>query len=348
MSLIQPDIPVSKAFQHPPMVTQQFKDSAAQFQQTQQQTVQQPQQPASVTVPGRRHDNNILPTTLNPPSPTVQTQPVAPASTDAPVDGNALAGSIISPEQIQLQQQLEAERQVFAQREQQWQQYAQTQQQQLTEAQKAQQELEQLKQREALFQKLSSDDAFAGLETVDADDARRIIQLTADALSQPLNETKTAMNAQYQQIQQQLQQAQQATAQQMAALQSMRVRDELMAAHPDFFSLYEKPEFRAFLNQRNGASVETREQYAIREYNAGNAAAVIELINQYKGITPKVDTIQTVAPVQVANASAVPNGAGAQAAPYTLQDLIRLRHTGQITPDQFSKMLAELRAAQPV
>lgn len=352
MSQLQPDVPVSKAFQRPPMVTQQFKDSATQLKQQSQleQPVEQPQQPASpmtVTVPNRRHGNTILPSAAPLPSPTAQVQPVAPV-TDAPTDGSAPVAPVIAPEQVQLQQQLEAERQAFAQREQQWQQYAQAQSQQLTEAQKAQYELEQLKQREALYQKLANDETFAGLESVDVDDARRIIQMTADTLAQPLSETKAAMNAQYQQLQQQLQQTQQATAQQMAALQSMKVRDELLTAHPDFFALYEKPEFRAFLNQRNGSSVETREQYAIREYNAGNAAAVIDLVNQYKGAVPKVESMQTVAPVQVASASAVSDGAKGQPVSYTLRDLLDARHTGQITPDQFTRMLAELRAAQPV
>lgn len=340
MSQLPMEQPAGKAFTQTPSGAKYFQQqyvNAQEAPQAPQETAEPQQQPMQVIAPPpRAQQRGILPqpkTYTPPPPPSQPQEQPAAESQPAPVVYDA-----------QLQKQLEAERQMFAQREQQWQQWAEQHNQQLAAAQAAQAELDKLKNREALAQKLASDEAFAGLESVDASDARKLINMTAEVFQEPLNATADQLK----QLQMQNAQMQQYIQQQTAAMQSQRVRDELLAAHPDFFQLYDQNQaFRQFLNERDGLSYQTREQRAIAEYNAGNAPYLINLINQFKGVAPKVNDIKTVAPVQVANAAA----SYQQPAPqqrYTLADLNYFMQTGQISPDQYREELNKLRAAQPV
>lgn len=329
MSQVPMEQPAGAAFAKTPNGAKYFQQQYEQAQETQQQ------EPMQVIAPPRSRSQPILPQSPKAYVPQEQSEPANAAPQEQPA-----APASIDP---RLQQQLEAERQMFAQREQQWQQWAQAQNEQLAAGRKAQEELAKLQNREAIANKFASDEAFADLASVDADDARKIIQLTAEAFQEPLQAT----SQQLQQMQQQMQQQQQYMAQQTAAIQSQRVRDELLAAHPDFFQLYENnTAFRQFLNERDGLSYQTREQRAIAEYNAGNAPYLIDLINQFKGKSPKVNDMKTVAPVQVANAAA-PYQQPAQRPQYTLADLNYFIQTGQISPDQYRVELNKLRAAQP-
>lgn len=343
MSQIPMEQPAGKAFTQTPNGAKYFQQQYANTQgQPQQPPAQQPpqgqqQEPMQVMAPPPRpQPRGILP----------QPKTYAPQPQEQPGPINTAPEPQAAPPAIdpQLQQQLEAERQMFAQREQQWQQWAQQQNEYLEAGRKAQEELAKLQNREALAQKFANNETFAGLDTVDPDDARKIIQLTAEAFAEPLQAT----SQQLQSLQQQMAQQQQYIQQQTAAMQSQRVRDELLAAHPDFFELYgNNAAFRQFLNQRDGLSFQTREQRAIAEYNAGNAPYLIDLINQFKGNSPKVNDIKTVAPVQVANAAASYQQP-VQQVQHTLADLNYFMQTGQISPDQYREELNKLRAAQPV
>lgn len=338
--------PPSPAFTKTPNSANYFQQQYQQAQEQEQNQQPEPnqQQPVQQVIapPPQRRQNAILPPTPNiyvPPN-----QPQEQAGSTNNITSEPSAPAALDPA---LQRQLEAERQAFMQREQQWQQYAQAQQAQLEELQKSQAELAKIQQREAIAQKFANNETFAGLQTVDADDARQLIQLTAEAFEEPLKATTT----QLQQMQQQMQQQQQYIQQQTAAMQSQRVRDELLAAHPDFFQLYDgNAAFRQFLNERDGLSSQTREQRAIAEFNAGNAPYLIDLIDKFKGNKPTVNDMRTVAPVQVAQAAA-PYQQPAPQAQYTLADLNYFMQTGQISPDQYRVELNKLRnsrAAQTV
>lgn len=336
--------PVGKAFTQTPHSAKYFQQQYQQAQQ--QQSVETPQgapaeQAAMQVIAPPRARQSILPPTPRTYSPSQQEQPVVSQEAQQSVQQ-------ITPDtpavDAQLQQQLEAERQMFAQREQQWQQWAQQQNDALEAGLKAQEELAKYQSRAALAQKFAKDETFANLETVDAGDARQLIQLTAEAFEEPLKAT----SQQLEQLRQQQAQMQQYIAQQTAAMQSQRARDALLTAHPDFFDLYEHNQaFRQFLNTRDGLSYQTREQRAIAEYNAGNAPYLIDLINQFKGTVPKVNDMKTVAPVQVAQA-ATPYQQPQQTTRYTLADLNYFMQTGQISPDQYREELNKLRAAQQV
>lgn len=330
--------PVGQAFTQTPNGAKYFQQ---QYQQAQQQPESPPQtppegqqQPMQVMAPPRGRQQAVMP------PPRTYVPDVPPPTQEESVPPMPQTPPALDP---QLQQQLEAERQMFAQREQQWREWAQQQQEQLEAGRKAQEELVKWQNREALAQKFANNDTFAGLETVDADDARKILQMSAEVFSEPLQATREQM----QQMQTQMRQQQEYLAQQTAAMRSQRARDELLSAHPDFFDLYDNNvAFRQFLNQRDGLSSQTREQRAIAEYNAGNAPYLIDMINQFKGVKPKADDMKTVAPVQVAQS--VPNAQPAAPLRYTLADLNYFMQTGQISQDQYRAELNKLRAAQPV
>lgn len=359
MSQIPMEQPAGKAFTQTPNGAKYFQQQYANAQgQPQQPPAQQPpqgqQQPAQPQGQPQGQSQQPMQVMAPPPRPqqrgilpqpkTYAPQPNQPQEQPGPTNTAPEPQAAPPAYDMQLQKQLEAERQMFAQREQQWQQWAEQQNQQLAAAEAARVELDKLKNREALAQKLASNETFAELQSVDAEDARKIINLTAEAFQEPLN---TAAD-QLKQMQAQQAQTQQYIAQQMAAMQSQRVRDELLSAHPDFFQLYDHNQaFRQFLNERDGLSFQTREQRAIAEYQAGNAPYLIDLINQFKGVAPKVNDIKTVAPVQVANAAA-PYQQPVQQPQYTLADLNYFMQTGQISPDQYREELNKLRAAQPV
>lgn len=341
------------AFLRPPMMAQYFKDNAEQVTQNPAAPAQpeQPQNvqpdPMTVTVPPPpRRGSPILPQPTQTAAP--QQPPVAPPSqVDTPQEQTLAPTAPAEPAVDPIwQQQLDAERRAFAQREQQWGEVFQQQNQQLAELQKAQMELAQYKQREALAQKFSNDDAFAGLETVDPKDARRIIQMAADALYPQLADAHAQLEAERTQMTQQMAQTRDYAQKQAQAAQAVRLRDQLLGAHPDFFQLYNNSAvFRNFLATPEGKSSYTREQMAMAEYNMGNAAYLIDLIDKFKGTAPKAQDIQSVAPVQVATNAPV---ASQPAQPtLTLADLNRMMHTGRISQDVYRQELDKLRAAQP-
>lgn len=352
--------PVGSAFTRPPIIPQPPAADQAQPAATESvapsQSQPQPQPTPEMTVlapPPPRMKQGILPqpaaqsqqaTVASSPAVTETTPaepivPLAPQETSGTVDKAAA-------DYAMWQQQMAQERQAFAQREQQWAAAYEQQAKQLTELQQAQAELARYKQQEAIAQKYADDKAFEGMESVDPNDARRIAQITADMLYAPLAEERAKMELERRQMQDQLAQTQTYAQQQAIAAQAVRVRDQLLAAHPDFFELYNyDPKFRQYLNSREGKSSYTREQLAMAEYNAGNAAYIIDLIDKFKGVQPKTQDIQTVAPVQVASAAPVAPQQPASVRP--LSELIRLMHTGQLTQDQYRMELNKLRAAQP-
>lgn len=332
------------AFQRPPYMAQQFKANAQAVEQQEPAPAQTPE-PMTVTVPpARPRTSTILP--QEPPVAQVQPSVVASPSTGAESPEQSVPSAPAPSVDMQLQRQLEAERQAYAQRDQQWNQAYIAQQQELEELRKARMELDNYKQQAAIAQRFADDSAFEGLETVDANDARRIIQMTASAVSEQLAQERAQLAQERAQMQQQLQQTQSYAQQQAQAAQAVRIRDQLLAAHPDFFQLYDNdPAFQQFLKSPEGKSSYTREQMAMAEYNAGNAAYLIDLLDRYKGTTLKPDDIKTVAPVQVANAT--PAAPAQQPQPYTLSDLNYMFHTGRISQDQYRQELNKLRATQP-
>lgn len=335
--------PLGAAFQKPPAMAQYFKENYQQSAAAEPQGAQMPpvdttqqQLMTVIAPPTRSRSNPILP---QPDTAASVQLPVAAPSQVEETQGAPVPPPSGSSTDMALQRQLEAERRAFAEREKQYAAFLQQREAELAEAQKAQAELAQIKRHADIMQKFADDATFDGLESVDANDARRIIQMAAEAAQQPLLDENQKMR-------EQLQQTQMYAAQQAQAAQAARIRDQLLQAHPDFFQLYDyDPAFKQYLAQRDGMHSYSREQAAIAEYNAGNVGYLINMLNEFKGQKPKTDNMQTVAPVQVANSA--PAQAQAQSQQYTLADLNLMMHTGQITPDQYRMMLNKLRAAQP-
>lgn len=351
----QPDVKVSPAFAQPPstaaMFAQQYAQSEAGQATAQQnaQTVEQPQnaQPANnqIFVPGPRRPNPILPAPSNTQAPT---QPqVAPSSSAASGQSESISKPVPSPaasfsSEATLQRQLEQERQAWVAEREQWRAAVQQQNAMLQQAGAMQQEYNTLKQQLDLSQQLSNDELFANLTTVGSDDARQLVQLTAQTLQAPLNNMRQEMQKQQVAIAQQ----QQYINNQMARMQQQRAVQDLYAAHPDFGQLAYDPGFTQFAQQRDGYTSKTREQTAWEEFNRGNSEYIIQMLNEYKGTAPKAETLQVAPPVQVANGTAQTVPQGPATPRFTLAELNNLMQMRQITPDQYREYLNEYRQAQ--
>lgn len=368
----QPDVQISPAFARPPstaaMFAQQYAQSeAGQYaaqqnaqpqQPTQPQGQPQPQpqgqpqnaQPANnqIIVPPARRVNPILP-----PQRTSQqqapTQPqVAPPPSATPGQPESTPSKPVpSPaptfsSEAALQRQLEQERQAWAAEREQWRNAIQQQNEMLQQAGTMQQEYNVLKQQAELNQKLSSDELFANLATVGADDARQLVQLTAQTLQGPLDTMRQEMQKQ----QAALIKQQEYINSQMVRMQQQKAVQDLYAAHPDFGQLAYDPGFTQFAQQRDGYTSRTREQTAWEEFNRGNSEYIIQMINEYKGVAPKTENVQVVPPVQVANGAAQPTPQGPTAPRFTLAELNNLMQMRQITPEQYREYLNEYRQAQ--
>lgn len=347
--------PVPPAFQNPPSMAATAKANGArayeapastETQATAQQVQPQPAAPTTVEpirIPAPAQTRPGV--TVTPPAqaPRPAEQQDTPTTGHPAQSPNPVAPPVHAVDDMQLQRQLAAERQLWAQREQQYQQAFAVQQQQLQAMQDAQAELETYRQREALQQQLSNDELFAGLETIDADEARRLMALTANVLQQPINEVRADIARQREELARQQQYVQQ----QLQLAQSEHVRRELLNAHPDFLDLYNgNPAFRQYLSEREGLSSRTREEMMKDEYNAGNAAYVIDVVKRFKDGTPRVNDIQAVPPVQVANAAATPAQAAQVAPRFTLAELNSLAQQRLISQDQYRLEKEKLRAAQ--
>ncbi|MBD5585311.1 MAG: hypothetical protein HDQ88_09535 [Clostridia bacterium] len=300
--------------------------------------------PTLIPAPREQYRNPILPPPVSTQTPSPEApapQPAQEVPTTAPQPETQPAPvAAFSQQDYALQQQLAQERQYYAQQQQQMQAALQQQQQQLAQYEQMRAELEQYKQREELWQKLSSDEAFAGMETVAPDDARRIIQMAAEVTRPDLKQTQEAILKQQQDMAAQ----QEALRQDLYKVQVQRVAQDILSQHPDFYSLYSRPDFKAFMSERDGYNSKTREQIATEEFYAGNPAYVIDLLNRFKGTLPNTQNIQQVPPVQVASSAATPAQPMTQPQ-FTLSELNSLMQTRRITPEQYRAELNKLRQA---
>lgn len=354
----QPDVNVSPAFSKPPataaMFAQQYAQSeAGQYaaqQNAQPQSQEQPQnaQPANnqIFVPGPRRANPILPAPNNAQA-TTQPQVAPPPSAAPGQPESSPSKPVPSPapsfsSESALQRQLEQERQAWAAEREQWRTAIQQQNEMLQHAGAMQQEYNILKQQADLNQKLSDDELFANLTTVGSDDARQLVQLTAQTLQGPLDTMRQEMQKQ----QAALIKQQEYINNQMVRMQQQRATQDLYAAHPDFAQLAYDPGFTQFAQQRDGYTSRTREQAAWEEFNRGNSEYIIQMINEYKGMAPKAENVQVVPPVQVANGAVQQTQQGPTAPRFTLAELNNLMQMRQITPDQYREYLNEYRKAQ--
>lgn len=354
----QPDVNVSQSFMKPPSTAAMFKQQYAQSEAGQaaaQQNIQtvppvQPQADPAVNnqiiVPEVRRANPILPVQNNtqatqqpqvaPPPSVAQGQPESTTSQPVPSPAPAFSSDAA------LQRVLEQERRAWAAEREQWRNTVQQQNVMLQQAGAMQQEYNTLKQQADINQKLSSDELFANLTSLDSDDARQLVQLTAQTLQAPLDNMR-----------QEIQKQQEAIAQQQAyinnqvlRMQQQRATQDLYAAHPDFGQLAYDPGFTQFVQQRDGYTSRTREQTAWDEFNKGNSEYIIQMINEYKGMAPKPENMQVVPPVQVANGAVSQPQQGPVTPRFTLAELNNLMQMRQITPDQYREYLNEYRQAQ--
>jgi hypothetical protein len=180
-----------------------------------------------------------------------------------------------------------------------------------------------------------------GLSSVTPEDAQAISESVLTMADQRLDPLK-------QQLEQQRREFEEATARQRAELERSRremLNGRILAAHPDFYQIMNTPEYRQYVTQRDGKSSETRDVRAAREYLNGNTDYVVDMISQFKASRAGAARPDAVPPAQVAPGGAPAQGAP-QKAPLTLRDLNNLFQTRQISPDEYMRMLPEVRKAQ--
>lgn len=195
-------------------------------------------------------------------------------------------------------------------------------------------------QQEALSAAITESLSNTTLESIDEADAQRLVAATVAAVSGQL--------AAMQQQSEQRQQAYEARlAQQSHTAYQQRVertRNEILAVHPDYPQFMYSPEYRSFLSERDGLSSETRYDRAVREFNAGNAAYMIDLFNQFKnrGVDAQA-AASVVPPMETPSSYSSPVQTDAQSQ-LTYTQLFHLMQTHAITPEEFYSHLEQLRA----
>ena len=180
-----------------------------------------------------------------------------------------------------------------------------------------------------------------GLSSVTPEDAQAISESVLTMADQRLDPLK-------QQLEQQRREFEEATARQRAELERSRremLNGRILAAHPDCYQIMNTPEYRAYVTQRDGKSSETRDVRAAREYLNGNTEYVVDMISQFKASRAGAARPDAVPPAQVAPGGAPAQGAS-QKAPLTLRDLNNLFQTRQISPDEYMRLLPEVRKSQ--
>lgn len=189
-------------------------------------------------------------------------------------------------------------------------------------------------QRQAQIQNAISADAFNDLETIDADDAKKISDKVLGATSQSLDEIRKEIAAQRDLITRTAGQAREGVLEQ-----------EVLRVHPDFYDIVKTDDYNNFIQQRDGLSSKTRGQRLLEEFTAGNTAYVIDVLNQFKTGRPSIQSITSVAPVQTPTYASAAAGSPQQPQ-YTLRELNDLYQTRQISHEKFREELSKIRAAQ--
>lgn len=210
--------------------------------------------------------------------------------------------------------------------------------------QQQQQQLAELMEKErsaSLEDQLMQSEEMRELETVDPEDARRLVKASAKAMSSRVNQLENELARQRQLTEQSIQYIQR---KEQDAEKRQWAKD-VVSVHPDFMDLYNDPAFLEYLRGRDGYNRFTRDELATAEFNAGNTAYVIDMIDRFKRGRPNVGHVASVAPVQTAGAAYANTSQKAAPVNYTLSDLNSLMQTRQISQDEYRKRLDALRGA---
>ena len=243
-----------------------------------------------------------------------------------PVQQPSIAPYMYMAQQQQMQQ-LAQERDVLAN--------------QLAEAQKRNAEFEAANKQQAMLASLDGADELNALETVNPADARRLAVMTARMLQQPLEGVVAEVKAQRETIERNRAEALNATQQ----AQITRYAGEILQVHPDFYNLFNDPDFLRYLQEPDGLSSRSRDQAATQEFYAGNTRYVIDIVDKFKQNRPDNGKVTTVPPVQVAGGTGTPATSSVNKPTFTLAELNSLYQMRRISPDEYRVRLKELRAA---
>lgn len=205
---------------------------------------------------------------------------------------------------------------------------------------KTQQELDALRQQ--AFAGSVDMSAFQNLQSLDPEDAKVIAQTAASAAYRPIEAMRQDMERQRQEFAA----VQRRQHEEFRRARQQQLTQEVLRAHPDYYNIYRTPDFVAYMRGRDGLSSKTRDERAGEEFEAGNTAYVIDLLNRYKASRPNIQQAVSVAPVQSASSVSSPAPSEPAAPQMSLRELNDLFQMRQITPEAYREQLAKLRAAQ--
>lgn len=205
---------------------------------------------------------------------------------------------------------------------------------------KTQQELDALRQQ--AFAGSVDMSAFQNLQSLDPEDAKVIAQTAASAAYRPIEAMRQDMERQRQEFAA----VQRRQHEEFRRARQQQLTQEVLRAHPDYYNIYRTPDFVAYMRGRDGLSSKTRDERAGEEFEAGNTAYVIDLLNRYKASRPNVQQAMSVAPVQSASSVSAPAPQAPAAPQMSLRELNDMFQMRQITPEAYREQLAKLRAAQ--
>lgn len=215
--------------------------------------------------------------------------------------------------------------------------------QQIAELQKENDEYKRVYERASMYASIP-DDYFDSMESIDAADARRISQVSIDAVQSAVEPIRRELEETRQLVAQRDAETKQRFEQERLGSLTRQV----LSAHPDYFSIAQTPQYVNFINGRDGYSSQTRDQVAAQEFAAGNAAYVIDLINRFKAGNTSAQNIATVAPVQAASSYTGDVRQGEPKPSLTLHELNNLYQTGRIRYDDYIKEARRVKEAARV
>ena len=231
---------------------------------------------------------------------------------------------------------------MYAQERQQWYQAIQQQQARIAELErensgfKRAQELR--AQQEAISEAINTE-LYNNLETVDPSDAQRIVNAVISAMSGPLTDMQQRIAQSQRDYDARIAQQNHAAYQHQAEA----TRAAVLQAHPDYMQFANSPEYTAFLQERDGFSSETRLDRAVREFNAGNSAFIIDMFNQFKNRGNTALNAASVVPPMETPTSYAGGVESTNQPELSHTELLRLMQTHAITPDEFRIQMENIR-----
>lgn len=188
------------------------------------------------------------------------------------------------------------------------------------------------------------------LENLDPDAAReltdKILRPAIQRMRGTFDQDLTQMASKLEESTRSIEKMRSETSEREKKSQLARINSAITTAHPDFPKLMESREFKRFLRSTVAGSSITLGEIVSREYNAGNADFVVDVVSKFKGDRPSLDSI---ASAPASGTGTTPASNEPEAPTYTAQDVAdwnRQFATGKLSRTQYRENMQKYREAQ--